>query len=390
MRLIMETIGRFLRAPRQSFFLWGPRGTGKSTWTRSVFPEALRIDLLSPDLFRSYSARPERLRELIEGNPGRRQVVIDEIQRVPDLLGVVHALIEERRPLQFILTGSSARKLKRTGVNLLAGRALIRSLHPFMASELGARFDFPRALRVGLLPLVWFADAPDDVLKAYAALYLHEEVQAEGLVRNIGAFARFLEALSFSHAAPLNISKVAQECAVERKVVQGYVEIVEDLLLGFRVPVFSRRAKRKVSVHPKFYFFDAGVFRSLRPTGPLDPSEGIEGQTLEGLVAQHLRAWLAYRGDSSRLHFWRTRSGVEVDFVVYGPKEFFAVEVKNAVRIGDEDLRGLRSLQSDYPTVTTLLLYRGKERLKRHNVLCLPCESFLAGLRPEAEFLHSV
>lgn len=382
----METIGRFLRPPEEgSFFLWGPRGTGKSTWTRTAFPQALSIDLLAPDLFRTYAARPERLRELVQGNPKARHVVIDEIQKVPELLSVVHAMIEERREVQFILTGSSARKLKRSGVNLLAGRAVVRTLHPFMAAELGRSFDFPKALQHGLLPLAWSAPDPADALRAYAALYLHEEVQAEGLVRNIGAFARFLEALSFSHSATLNISNVARDCQIERKVVQGYVEIVEDLLLGFRLPVFSRRAKREVSAHPKFYFFDAGIFRSLRPQGPLDRPQEMDGQALEGLVAQHLRAWIAYRGGHSRLFFWRTRSGVEVDFVVYGPDEFYAIEVKNAARIGDEDLRGLRHFQEDHPQVTPLFLYRGTERLMRHNIRCVPCEEFLPRLDPAVD-----
>jgi len=368
--------------PQRSFFLWGPRGTGKSTWTRQAYPEALRIDLLEPAVFRGYSARPERLRELVEANPQRRIVVLDEVQKAPELLAVVHALLEEKGARRFVLTGSSARKLKRSGVDLLAGRAVVRSLHPFLAVELGRAFDLEKALTHGLLPLVWNADAPDDVLKAYAALYVREEVQAEGLVRNVGNFSRFLESISFSHASVLTLSNVARECEVERKVVEGYVAILEDLLLAFRLPVFSKRAKRKVSVHPKFYFFDPGVYRSLRPQGPLDRPEEIAGHALEGLVAQHLRAWIAYGGERNRLFFWRTSSGVEVDFVVYGPDGFWAVEVKNSDRVRDEDLRGLRTFLEDYPETRPLLLYRGRERLKRAGVLCLPCTEFLQRLHP--------
>ncbi len=379
----METIRRFLKDPLKSFFLLGPRGTGKSTWAQQTFPAALRVDLLDPSTFRSYSARPERLREIVLGSPKTRVVVIDEIQKVPALLPVVHALIEEKMGQHFVLTGSSARKLKRTGADLLAGRALLRTLHPFMAAELGSAFHFDRALREGLVPLVWDSDAPQESLNAYVALYLQEEVQQEGLVRNIGNFSRFLEAISYSHAALLNMSNVARECEVERKIVEGYVGILEDLLLAFRLSIFTRRAKRAITTHPKFYFFDVGVFRSLRPRGPLDSPSEVDGHALEGLVAQHLRAWIAYGASQKTLSFWRTRSGVEVDFVIYGPEGFWAIEVKNSARVRDEDLRGLRAFQEDYPESKALFLYRGRERLKRNGVLCLPCEEFLQQLHPD-------
>lgn len=379
----METLSRFFKPPQESYFLFGPRGTGKSTWTRLQYPEALRFDLLAPDVFRSLNARPERLRELIEGNSEKRVIVLDEIQKIPTLLTVVHQMIEEKRGYQFILTGSSARKLKRTGVDLLAGRVLVRTMHPFMARELEARFHFQDALKRGLVPLVMNSSKPEDVLEAYVTLYLREEVQMEGLVRNIGNFSRFLEAASFSHGSPLNVSNVARECEVERKVVEGYLSILEDLLLAFRIPVFNKRAKRALSTHPKFYFFDTGAFRTLRPSGPLDRPEEIEGGALEGLVAQHLRAWLAYRGEEkSELYFWRSRSGLEVDLVVYGPEIFWAVEVKNTARIRPEDLRGLKAFREDYPQAQALFLYRGKERIKQKGTLCLPCEEFLRGLHP--------
>lgn len=378
----MEFVPRFFTAPRGSFFLFGPRGTGKSLWTQVTFPAALRLDLLDPQSVHTYSARPTRLRELIDGTPTARHVVIDEVQKVPELLPVVHALIEERRLPQFVLTGSSARKLKRSGVDLLAGRAVLRSLHPYMAAELGRRFQLDHTLRYGLLPLVLAAADPADVLRTYAALYLREEVQLEGLVRNIGVFARFLESISFSHGAVLNLSAVSRDCHVERKTVEGYVAILEDLLLAFRVPVFTKRARRAVAAHPKFYLFDPGVYRSLRPAGPLDRPQEIEGAALEGLVAQHLRAWMAYRSEDHRLFYWRTRSGVEVDFVVYGATGLWALEVKNAARVRAEDRRGLTAFRQDYPNSRCVLLYRGNERLKVEDVLCLPVDEFLKSLRP--------
>jgi predicted AAA+ superfamily ATPase len=379
----MEIIDRFLQAPRSSFFLFGPRGTGKSTFVHQHFKEAIYIDLLDPERVRFFSAMPERLREIVEANPGAGWHVIDEVQRVPDLLMVVHSLIEAKKGWKFVLTGSSARKLKRADVDLLGGRALLYTLHPFMSAELGKQFDFGQALTHGLLPVVVASENPAEVLRSYAALYLREEVQAEGLVRNIGNFSRFLEAISFSHASVLNVSDVARECEVERKVVEGYVGILEDILLGWRLPVFTRRAKRELSVHPKFYLFDTGVFRSLRPHGPLDRPEEIEGQALEGLVAQHLKAWVAYSGFKRELFFWRTRSGAEVDFVVYGPDGLWAIEVKNTRRIRPDDLRGLRSFIQEYPRSKAFLLYRGKDRFVQDGVLCTPCSDFLVRLRPD-------
>jgi predicted AAA+ superfamily ATPase len=372
---------RFFVAPSQSYFLFGPRGTGKSTWLHHTLPDALFVDLLQPDLARELAARPERLADLVRGAPERETVVLDEVQRVPELLNVVHALLESPDRRRFVLTGSSARKLRRGGVDLLAGRAVVRTMHPFMAAELD-RFDFSAALTRGLLPLVVAAARPDDVLRAYASLYLDQEVRLEGLARNVGAFTRFLEAISFSHGAVLNLANVARECQVERKTAAAYVEVLEDLLLAFRVPVFTRRARRETSAHPKFFLFDAGVFRALRPRGPLDRPEEIEGAALEGLVAQHLRAWLAYRGSDAALYFWRTRSGVEVDFVVYGADTFGAIEVKNAARVGPADLRGLHAFGDDYPEAELVLAYRGTARERRGRIWLLPVDEFLRTLDP--------
>ena len=377
----MEIQRRFLEIPDQSFFLFGPRGTGKSTWLRHELPGALFVDLLRPEVYRELSARPERLRELALGAPERSTVVVDEVQRVPELLNVVHEFIESPHARRFVLTGSSARKLRRGGVDLLAGRALLRSLHPFMAAEI-EQFHIDSALRQGLLPLVVASERPQDVLQAYATLYLEQEVQMEGLTRNVGNFARFLEVISFSHGAVLNVSNVARECQLERRTVAGYVEVLEDLLLCFRVPVFTRRARRQTSTHPKFYLFDAGVFRSLRPRGPLDRPQEIDGAALEGLVAQHLRAWAAYSGDGAELFFWRTRAGVEVDFIVYGEAGFWAIEVKNSARVDPRDLRPLKSFAEDYPECQPIFLYRGENPLQIDGIRCLPAGDFLRSLCP--------
>jgi predicted AAA+ superfamily ATPase len=340
------------------------------------------VDLLSPETCQRFITSPDRLRELVVGNANCRTFVLDEIQRVPALLSVVHQLVDAYPSLRFVLTGSSSRKLKRTGVDLLAGRALLTTCHPFMAAELGDAFVLDDALRVGLLPLVLAADDRDAVLRAYLALYVREEVQMDGLVRNMGSFARFLEAISFSHAALLSVAEVARECAVSRTTVEGFISILEDLLLAVRLPVFAKRAKRQLIGHDKFYFFDAGVYRSIRPKGPLDRPQEIDGAALEGIVFQHLRAWNDYSGQRFSLHFWRTRAGAEADFVVYGENELVAIEVKNAARISQHDLQPMKSFLSDYPESRAVLLYRGPEQFLRDGVLCVPCERFLKALVP--------
>ena len=384
----MEFISRFLKKPQKSFFLFGPRGTGKSLWVQHCFENAIRLDFLQPDVLRKYVGYPERLRELVEGNIKVKVFVLDEVQKVPEILSVIHFLIEKYKDKQFILTGSSARKIKRKGVDLLAGRAIIYHLHPFMARELGKLFSLKKALYYGLIPLVWMSQNPQDTLNAYCGLYLKEEIHMEALVRNIGNFSRFLEGISFSHASVLNISNVARECEEERKTVEGYINILEDLLLSFRLPVFKKKAKRALIEHTKFYFFDTGVFRALRPKGFLDGSYELDGLALEGLVAQHLRAWIDYRRKENFLYYWRTQSGVEVDFVIYGEDGLYAIEVKNTSKIDSIHLRSLKSFKEDYPEAKTIFLYRGKDRLKKDGIFCIPCEDFLLQLHPEKEMFH--
>jgi len=211
---------------------------------------------------------------------------------------------------------------------------------------------------------------------------MKEEVQMEGIVRNIGDFARFLEAISFSHGAVLNISNIARECEVERKTVQGYIEVLYDLLMAYSLPVFTKRAKRAVIQHSKFYLFDTGVFRTLRPSGPLDRSGEIEGPALEGLIAQHIRAWIDYSRSSCKLYYWRTKAGTEVDFIIYGEEGFWAIEVKNTINIRRNDLRPLKTFHKDYPECKPIFIYRGKEKILIDDILCIPCESFLLSLTP--------
>ena len=378
---------RIIKLPLANFFLLGPRGTGKSTLLKQKFKNAYFIDLLEPEQFRKFSARTEYLKEVVEANLNKKTFVIDEIQKIPQLLEVVHILIEKYKDINFILTGSSSRKLKRGASNLLAGRAILKVLHPFLAYEMGNDFSIKKALKYGTLPIVVDSPTIDATLRAYIGLYLQEEVQSEGLVKNIGNFSRFLEKISFSHSNILSISNIARECEVERKLVQNYLEILEDLLIGFCLPVFNKRAKRKTIKHKKFYFFDCGVFSSLRPKGYLNSIDEIYGGALEGLVAQHLRAFIDYREKYEKLYYYRTTRGTEVDFIIYGEDCFYAIEVKNNTRINSKDLRSLKTFKSEYKQAKLILLYMGQEKLIKDGILCLPVETFLKNLDPDKDLL---
>jgi len=378
----MLNISRFFNAAKGNYFIFGPRGTGKSTFLSEYYKEAVLVNLLDPEALRSYQASPNRLKELVLAHSQQKTFIIDEVQKAPALLSVIHELIEQKRGWQFILTGSSARKLKQTGVDLLGGRAQVKYMHPFMASELKNHFDFSKSLQLGMLPLVLNTDNPKDHLKAYIALYIREEVMIEGLVRRVEQFNLFLEAVSLSQASPLNYSNIAADCGISNKTVENYVNILEDLLIAVRLPVFSKRAKRSLMKTSKFYYFDAGVFQSIRPKGPLDDISAINGLGLETLVLQHLRAWIDYSDLEGKLYYWQTRSGLEVDFVIYGECGFYAIEVKAAKDVKPRDLRGLYEFQKDYPEAKLLILYMGKERRKINDILCMPIPEFLMQLVP--------
>jgi len=369
---------RLLTPPDQSFFLFGPRGTGKTAWLRETFPSAIHLDLLDGPTFARLVAAPGVLEQWIPPKY-KGWVVLDEIQRIPELLNEVHRLIESRR-LRFALTGSSARALRRRGVNLLAGRALTRSMHPLTATELGGDFDLRRALQHGTLPFACTTRTPEDYLAGYTATYLREEVQQEGMTRNLAGFGRFLGAASFSQASVLSMAGVSRECGVGAKTVEGYFSILEDLLIAIRLPVFARRAKRRLTSHPKFYYFDAGVYRALRPRGPLDSDDEIRGATLETLVLQHLRAWNDYAQLGFALHYWRTRTGKEVGFVLYGARGLVAIEVKCATRVTPKDLESLRLFMAEYPMARAFLLHLGPRSWHESGVEVLSAAEALVSL----------
>lgn len=269
-------------------------------------------------------------------------------------------------------TQSSARGLRRAGVNLLAGRALTYYFHPLTSEELAERFSLEKSLKFGHLPMVYNTQDPKKFLNSYIQAYLKEEIQQEGLTRNLGDFSRFLETASFSQGEVLNISQVAKEAMLERKTVENYFKILEGLLIAERLPVFNKRAKRKLISHNKFYFFDTGVFRALRPSGPLDSDEEIDGPALETLFLQELRALNDYYDLDFKIYYWRSVAKLEVDFVLYGPKIFRAIEIKRKSVITDNDLRGLRAFSADYPEAKCYLFCTAKNIEYRGNITIIP------------------
>jgi uncharacterized protein len=372
---------RVLQLPltqRHSIFLFGPRGTGKTSWLKTNLPDSLYFDLLHFPTYSLLQGNPSNLDSLIPKDYDN-WVIIDEVQRVPELLNEVHRLIEGRK-LRFILTGSSARSLRKKGVNLLAGRALTYHMHPLIIQELGDNFDREKVLAYGLLPSVINNPDPRKYLEGYVKTYLREEVQQEGLTRNIAGFSRFLEVASFSQGNVLNYSEIARELSINRLTVADYFQILEDLLLATRIDVFTKRAKRKTIAHQKFYFFDTGVYKILRPMGPLDTKEESDGAALETVFFQSLSAINHYFELGYSIYYWRTLAGNEVDFVIYGPRGLHAFEIKRASHVSNKFFSGLTSFAQDYPEAQLHLIYLGEHAQYHGNINVRPFEQALKDL----------
>ncbi|MBN1684140.1 MAG: ATP-binding protein [Gammaproteobacteria bacterium] len=371
-------VTRILEKPLQnpkSFFLLGPRGTGKTYWLKQKLKDVVYVDLLDMETYRLLIADPHRLLEFIPKNY-TDWIVIDEIQRIPELLNEVHRLIESEKQL-FILTGSSARNLRKKGVNLLAGRALIYHMHPLIVQEIGDSFDLKRVLSWGLLPATLSEPDPKAYLKSYVTAYLREEVMQESLTRNLSTFTRFLETASFSQGQVLNMSTIAREVGTSAKNISNYFDILNDLLIGFRLPIFTKRAKRQTVQHPKFYYFDVGVYQTLRPKGYLDSQPEIDGAGFETLFLQSLRAINDYYDLEYQLYYWRTTAGIEVNFIIHGPKGLFAFEIKQSKSVTRHDAKSLFSFQKDYPEAKLYLIYGGERRYYYGNVIVLPIRDAL-------------
>ena len=371
------TIPRIFDAPGKSFFLLGPRGVGKSTWLRTAFPDAHVVNLLAEDTYQRLLANPGLLAAELRAVPGDRWVVLDEVQRLPALLNEVHRFIEEKR-MRFVLCGSSARKLKRAGVNLLAGRALNRAMHPFIPEELGERFVLGDALQHGLLPIVWDSADRAETLIAFTQLYLKEEIQAEALVRNLPGFARFLPVSALYHGQTLNVTNIAREAQVARTTVTGYLDILEETLLCFQLPAYETRLRVRERKLPKWYWCDPGIVRAMkRVTGPPAPEE--RGALFEGLVAQLIRAYTDYRNLCDACFYWATaaRTRTEVDFLLRRGEEFVAIEVKSGATFTESWCRGLRALADLEGLCRRIVVYpEGPELRTADGIEILPFPQF--------------
>jgi predicted AAA+ superfamily ATPase len=363
---------RLLR--HRSVFLFGARQTGKSTLLHHLFPEAVFFDLLEADTFRELSARPEYMRQTLP--PGAKLVVIDEVQKLPGLLDEVHLMIERDKELRFVLTGSSARKLKRGGANLLAGRAWVTHLHPLVSAEIGSGRLLSRLNR-GSLPAVLDSELPHEDLKAYVGTYLHEEIRAEGLTRSVENFSRFLTVAGACNGEQVNYTEVGSDAGVPPRTVREYFQILEDTLIAYQLPAYRKTVKRKPVATSKFFFFDVGVANTLLKRSEIVPGSETYGRALEHMIFLELRAWLDYTRSDLPLTYWRSRSRIEVDFVI---GDRIAIEVKAKPRVAHRDLNGLRALDEELQLERKIVVCTEPRRRADEAVEILPVERFLEDL----------
>lgn len=337
-----------------SLFLWGARQTGKSTLLKTLFPKARYYDLLNANTFRSLSRNPSLMREQLLMLPSGSVVIIDEVQKVPELLDEVHWLIQNQS-LHFILCGSSARKLRRSGANLLGGRALSNTLYPLVSAEI-QDFDIERALNYGTIPPHYLAKNPTRRLQAYIDDYIQQEIVAESVLRNLSAFNRFLEVAALSDTEIVNYTNIAAECGVSAKTVKEYFAILEETLFGFMLPAYTHTIKRRLIQSPKFYYFDVGIPNYLLDRTPLKRDTADYGHAFEHFIMQELRAYLGYHHSRKQLSYWRTSSGIEVDCIV-GNAEV-AIEFKSSTEVRKAQLKGLRAFAQEHPDVKSYVVSR--------------------------------
>jgi predicted AAA+ superfamily ATPase len=371
-------IRRHLTLPEpgtETFFLWGPRQTGKTTLLRQTYPKAIWIDLLKAEEFRRYLQHPEWLRTELSENTETPFIVIDEVQKLPALLDEVHWL-HENRGARFALCGSSARKVKRGHANLLGGRAIRYELQGLTSAELQSDWDLDRMINHGYLPRMYLASQPKRLLNSYIADYLKEEIAAEGLIRNLPVFADFLSMASLSDTEIVNYSTIARDCGVSSQTIKEYFQILEDTLLGKWLPAYRKRPKRRVITSPKFYFSDVGMVNFLAKRGKMELGSELYGKGFENWCFHELTAYNLYREAFAELSYWRLASGVEVDFIVNNMD--IAIEAKAVRKITNAHLRGLRSLVIDYPHVQKrIVVCREQKRRKTEDrIEILPAEIF--------------
>lgn len=367
---------RSLDPPTSSFFLFGVRGTGKSTWIKTHFPDAKWFNFLDESLFQHLLVSPETFRNHIRTLKPKDWVVVDEIQRLPNLLNEVHRGIEEFK-LNFALTGSSARKLKHAGVNLLAGRARLRAMLPLLPRELGEDFEIEKILRWGSLPLIWNSDNPDETLKDYVQTYIKQEIQAEALVRNLAGFARSLPVAAVYNAQVINTSSLSRDAEVERKTAEGYIQILEDTLLVKKLLPYQAKITVREKKKPKLYWVDTGVVRAAKGVyGSISPEE--RGGLLETYIFAMIRHEIENNRSYEDVFYWSpTESKTEVDFLLRTEKGFTAIEVKSSKTTRADHLTGLRAIKALKGVKRRILVYLGEDVQKTEDgIEILPLKNF--------------
>jgi predicted AAA+ superfamily ATPase len=363
----------FVGSGNESLFLWGARQTGKSTLLRELFPESRCFDLLLSDVFERLQRNPAQLREIIIADDNHSPVIIDEIQRIPELLNEVHWLIENKR-IRFILSGSSPRKIVRAGANLLGGRALRYELYPLISQEI-PDFDLLKALNHGLLPRHYLSANPQKLISAYIGSYLKEEIMAEARIRKISSFSRFLENAAFSNGEIVNFTNISSECGVSSPTIKEYFQILEDTLTGRFLPSFQKRPKRRVVLSPKFYFFDLCIPNYLSKIGRIEKGSEAFGKAFEHFIYQEIYAHCNYSNLQYPISYWRTTSQIEVDYIL-GDHEV-AIEVKGTDNAQPRHFKGLKSFAEEYSTKKLILVTNDPFPRIIDAILVLPWKVFL-------------
>lgn len=359
-----------------SVFLFGARQTGKSTLLRQQLPDAIYIDLLDTEVKDRFLRRPALLYEMLKDKDSGTLAIIDEIAEVPELLNEVHRLIAECG-LLFILCGSSARKLKRKGKNTLGGRALPVYLYPFVSVEI-PDFDLDKAVSYGMLPPHYLAKNPERWLSAYIQVYLKEEIKEEALVRNLNAFQRFLEVAALTNGEMVNNNNIAQDCGVSATTVSAYFDILEDTLVGYRIPAYTKSIKRRLVQAPRFYYFDVGVANYLLHRKKLTRGTVEYGHAFEHLVIQEIYAWLHYAHSEENLTYWRTYTGQEVDAVIGDAR--IAIEIKSAEEVMPRHLKGLNAFGEDYPNSRRIIVSLDRFNRRIGDIECIYVLDFFKSL----------
>lgn len=365
-----------LDSENESLFLWGARQTGKSTLLKKLYPDALWFDLLLADVYQRLVNNPAIIRETVLANPEKTTVIIDEIQRIPELLNEIHWLITHTKT-QFIMSGSSARKILRSGANLLGGRALRYELFPLISQEI-PDFDLLKALNNGLLPRHYLATNPKKMISAYVGNYLRDEIIGEAKIRNATVFSQFLEAAAFSNGEMVNYTNIAAECGVSSPTIKEYFQIIQDTLVGRFVPAYQKKPKRRVITAPKFYFFDVGIVNFLLKRGKIEMGTEVFGNVFEHFIYQEIYAHSSYSGLDYEISYWRTASQIEIDFVL--GKHEVAIEVKASNNINSRHLKGLKSFMEEYKVNHAILICNEVLPRKQGDIWILPWQVFLEKL----------